>query len=71
MQKLAGSARTSRADDRAFAIPNFLSERLRRHKKKVAQVEVHFGEAPKPARETRALPRLFAIQCSWGNEAAH
>jgi hypothetical protein len=38
-----GSARASRAGDRALAIANFSEDR--------------FGEAPKPAREARALPR--------------
>jgi hypothetical protein len=38
-----GSARASRAGDRVLAIVNFLKD--------------CFGETPKPARETRALPR--------------
>jgi len=40
-----GSARASRAGDGAIAIANFLCD-----------YEDRFGEAPKPAREARALP---------------
>jgi hypothetical protein len=43
-----GSARASRAGDGALAIANF-----------AYRWEDRFGEAPKPARETRALPRLL------------
>jgi hypothetical protein len=49
-----GSARASRAGDGATAIANFSSMRL--HNPRRFQ-EVCFGEAPKPAREARALPR--------------
>jgi len=41
-----GSARASRAGDGALAIANF-----------AGRWEDRFGEAPKPAREARALPR--------------
>ena len=42
-----GSARASRAGDRAPAMANFSEDR--------------FGEAPKPAREARALPRITEL----------
>jgi hypothetical protein len=50
-----GSARASRADDGAPAIADFSSTE-RSARRKLAPTQDCFGEAPKPAREARALP---------------
>jgi hypothetical protein len=47
-----GSARASRAGDEALGIANFSFRRYGH----AHPCEVRFGEAPKPAREARALP---------------
>jgi len=49
-ESIWGAHAPSRAGDGGIAIANFSS---RRHNKDC------FGEAPKPAREARALPRLI------------
>jgi len=52
-----GSARVSRAGAGVLAIANFSSE-LPSAVGDSFTLKVRFGETPKPARETRALPNL-------------
>ena len=54
-----GSARVSRAGDRVLAIANLICDFANRSA--VMLGKVRFGETPKPARETRALPGLLAF----------
>ena len=51
-----GSARVSRAGERVLAIANFSFDSPRPHAGNISR-KVRFGATPKPARETRALPR--------------
>jgi hypothetical protein len=55
-QFVPGSARVSRAGDRVLAIANF--SRFPTAIDNEFQRKECFGETPKPARETRALPRM-------------
>jgi hypothetical protein len=54
---LLGSARVSRAGDDVLAIADFSS--VFHTLPDVSTSKVRFGETPKPARETRALPNLL------------
>src|SRR5205814_1786308 len=56
ISRALGSAHASRAGERVLAIANFRLESLL-FAKRVTQRKVRFGATPKPARETRALPR--------------
>ena len=56
ISRALGSAHASRAGERVLAIANFRLE-SRLFAKREAQRKVRFGATPKPARETRALPR--------------
>ena len=57
ISRALGSAHASRAGERVLAIANFRLESLL-FAKRVTQRKVRFGATPKPARETRALPRI-------------
>ena len=52
-----GSTRVSRAGERVLAIANFPSQFVTSPSSDV-QKKDRFGATPKPARETRALPRV-------------
>src|ERR1041385_1445043 len=52
-----GSARVSRAGERVLAIANFSLTILFLRSRTKIENQVRFGGTPKPARETRALPR--------------